>query len=506
MGKLSFSSALQKKDGVTVIKLNPTEEQRTILKEETDEVLNSSFDILGRNAKISFKKLDTVGMSAIIIDDDYPIQQNESGELEIDIRGDEAVERRRKRALKDFKENATLVLINLRFAIEGNAQVMLPKPRKHKPLSDRTRAFIKKQFGIDDLTDDQKMAVNIAINTPDVAVVQGPPGTGKSTVVAVICQRLMEIAEKEDKIDKAILVSAFQNDTVEHIASKIYTNGLPTIKVGKDVQGIKAEESFIFKMKASIDDAIHNLAPKSKTLRISKQLSDILAMLDSEGNENEVKERIAQIVATETISEDLRREWDNLTHSIKIDASEKDKLISAVKGIRTDRDSYSDDGFLKIRKLLKSSVPLTDAERQILENAPIDEDDLSDDYLVNLKVIQDKYMKALLADSNTVKGGVNMALKSWIQEAINEFREKEELSYEDPDTFITATLESLREELFGNTEYIKDDSLRGFNLMDIIPLSLGVNVKNNSSDPEIKKEGHIMNVLIKRGSKILLFS
>ena len=53
---------------------------------------------------------------------------------------------------------------------------------------------------------------------------------------------------------------------------------------------------------------------------------------------------------------------------------------------------------------------------------------------------------------------------------------------------------------------IKDDSLRGFNLMDIIPLSLGVNVKNNSSDPEIKKEGHIMNVLIKRGSKILLFS
>ena len=48
------------------------------------------------------------------------------------------------------------------------------------------------------------MAVNIAINTPDVAVIQGPPGTGKSTVVAVICQRLMEIAEKEDKIDKTL--------------------------------------------------------------------------------------------------------------------------------------------------------------------------------------------------------------------------------------------------------------------------------------------------------------
>ena len=48
----------------------------------------------------------------------------------------------------------------------------------------------------------------------------------------------------------------------------------------------------------------------------------------------------------------------------------------------------------------------------------------------------------------------------------------------------------------------KDDNLKGFNLMDITPLSLGLNVKNNSTDPEIQKEGHLMSVLIKRGSKI----
>jgi len=48
----------------------------------------------------------------------------------------------------------------------------------------------------------------------------------------------------------------------------------------------------------------------------------------------------------------------------------------------------------------------------------------------------------------------------------------------------------------------KDDNFKGFNLMDITPLSLGVNIKNNSKDPEIQKEGHIMSVIIKRGSKI----
>jgi len=48
----------------------------------------------------------------------------------------------------------------------------------------------------------------------------------------------------------------------------------------------------------------------------------------------------------------------------------------------------------------------------------------------------------------------------------------------------------------------KDDNLKAFNLMDITPLSLGLNVKNNSKDPEIQKEGHLMSVIIKRGSKI----
>ena len=50
----------------------------------------------------------------------------------------------------------------------------------------------------------------------------------------------------------------------------------------------------------------------------------------------------------------------------------------------------------------------------------------------------------------------------------------------------------------------KDSNLYGFNLMDITPLSLGINVKNNSKDPEIQKEGHLMSVIIKRGSKIPL--
>ena len=48
----------------------------------------------------------------------------------------------------------------------------------------------------------------------------------------------------------------------------------------------------------------------------------------------------------------------------------------------------------------------------------------------------------------------------------------------------------------------KDYKFPEFTLMDITPLSLGVSVKNNSLNPEIQKEGNLMSVIIKRGSKI----
>ena len=49
---------------------------------------------------------------------------------------------------------------------------------------------------------------------------------------------------------------------------------------------------------------------------------------------------------------------------------------------------------------------------------------------------------------------------------------------------------------------IKDDNFKRFNLMDITSLSLGLNIRNNSKDPEIQKEGYLMDVIIKRGLKI----
>ena len=48
----------------------------------------------------------------------------------------------------------------------------------------------------------------------------------------------------------------------------------------------------------------------------------------------------------------------------------------------------------------------------------------------------------------------------------------------------------------------RDSFVSTFNLMDITPFSLGTNIVNKSKNKEIKKEGDLMSVIIKRGTKI----
>ena len=52
----------------------------------------------------------------------------------------------------------------------------------------------------------------------------------------------------------------------------------------------------------------------------------------------------------------------------------------------------------------------------------------------------------------------------------------------------------------------RDASINNFIFLDITPLSLGTNVINKSQDPDIKKEGDLMSIIIKRGTFLPTFS
>ncbi len=331
IGELSFSRIRFLPDGITRIRINNlSEELKISIKENTDDLLNTSFE-LSKEEESNNNDNKRYLIKSISNDFSFELYDElssipEKGRFIISLVGDEIVNKRREWALKSLRENRKFVTQNLLFAIEGSSEAMLPKKRKEKALTERTRKFLIEKFGINDLTPNQKEAVEIAINTPDIAIIQGPPGTGKSTVVAAICDRLIEIEEKNVNSGgnefankkKLILVSAFQNDTVEHIASKIYTLGLPTIKIGKETQSnIRAEDKLIEEMKLCIDDSLQRLSLKGTSNRLSKKLNDIKSVYLAEKKEDKLKQEIDAMV-NNLDSDELWNEWKELTEDKKL--------------------------------------------------------------------------------------------------------------------------------------------------------------------------------------------
>lgn len=463
IGELSYSIIRHLDDGVTRIRINNlTEDLKSTIKDNKDDILNTSLEIPNENTSDT-KSDNSKRFRVKSVNNDFTFDLYdeleilpEKGKLTISLVGDEIVHKRRERALKELIEKPNFILRNLKFAIEGYADAMLPKKRKEKALTERTRKFLKEKFGIDDLTENQKEAVEIAINTPDIAVIQGPPGTGKSTVIAAICDRLIEIAEKSERDNaKLILVSAFQNDTVEHIASKIFTLGLPTIKIGKETQSnIRAEDELINKIRLSIDNSLQNLSKKGNAHRVSKRLSDLKKLYESENNEAKLKSEIETLIKTISISDELWNSWQEINDNAMFNDDSLEKNLKLLRGLRTDIQSYNDDGYEKIVRLQKSDLPFSNSEKDLLEDAPFDNPDES--FLEKLKQLKEKYLEQLNEMNNKISSGNNIAIIHWLDAAIQYFKQKEAIDYQDEETFLAAILEELREDLDGNAEYIRN--------------------------------------------------
>lgn len=103
-------------------------------------------------------------------------------------------------------------------------------PNKIKPLS----AFVTERVFGNPPTGMQRKAIEIALNTPDIALIQGPPGTGKTTVITAIIERLNELADKrENNMKGVVLLTGLQHDAVENMIDRLSLNGLPVPKFGK---------------------------------------------------------------------------------------------------------------------------------------------------------------------------------------------------------------------------------------------------------------------------------
>lgn len=156
-------------------------------------------------------------------DDRVPL---EDGFIFVSLGGDEVRIARRTAAWERIR-SCTNPLPQLGMMIEGQ-----PVPERHsrhlKPVTKAVRDVFANP------NDRQRLALEVALNTPDIALVQGPPGTGKTRVIAALQARL---AEKDEGVDPDglsgnTLLTSFQHDAVENAAAATRVMGLPAVKVG----------------------------------------------------------------------------------------------------------------------------------------------------------------------------------------------------------------------------------------------------------------------------------
>ena len=120
------------------------------------------------------------------------------------------------------------------------------------------------------------------------------------------------------------------------------------------------------------------------------------------------------------------------------------------------------------------------------------------DALNDAKINKNEINEIILVGGSSKIRKIKLLLKELFE--INYKKERDENIINDfinPDEVISygATLMA-KNILYKSSEFLY------FNIFDIIPFSLGINIKNESKNPEIKKEGDLMKVIMKTGTKI----
>lgn len=284
---------------------------------------------------------------------------------------------------------------NARIAIEAGLGVPtlnrllqdLPVPRQRPSNLPGLTLYSKKIFGSGKATDKQEMAIDAALNTPDVALIIGPPGTGKTQVIAALERRLAELNEGH-AISQQVLISSFQHDAVENALERTDVYGLPAIKVGsRRLDGVQPIEAWRVAHVAKLDGTIQHLREAEPSAVLLEQLDRLLNQLLIAGVSHDqraekfavLNDLLMQLAKAVRIrpSVNWQSKWaDYCESSLNLTSKQNDlsnakrlRLTRAVRSLRVLNTSFQDDGSrraLLVLSLVKDMPQLCEAHESAL--------------------------------------------------------------------------------------------------------------------------------------------
>lgn len=289
--------------------------------------------------------------------------------ISLSIYGDARQIERRKKS-RDLILNGEAANPNIACVIEGIPYRAAARHKRVAPLSPRVTEKVFRN----DPTLRQTEAVDIALNTPDIAIIQGPPGTGKTTVITAIIERLNELADKTRSQQGEVLVTSLQHDAVANIQSRLHINSLPTVKFGKRAGEESDLDESVEKWRL---ENIEKLRQSSPMLRESDSEKDLdrafyrYTRTPSVHNAWKFLQCVKDTVLQEEVQESVRAIWQELEFQDRWEREEqfeeREEMIRLIRSLRTTAAGFADDGpktarallqFLKRNELLPADSPI----------------------------------------------------------------------------------------------------------------------------------------------------
>ena len=301
-------------------------------------------------AKPYFKvsNFDAASKTITLVTESMP---TESGTLILSLVGEIAQIKRRMTARRSILEGRS-ANPQLGPLIEEKGEVTPTRPpHKIKPLTAFVRNKVFPKYPPNIM---QERAIEVALNTPDIALIQGPPGTGKTTVIAAILERLNELSDKRGaNIKGMVLLTGFQHDAVENMTDGISLNGIPVPKFGKrsgaEEDDFSAFEKSLEKWCRTLAAELRERNPQIAEIERETEIKNLCLQYVRMPTRTLAANLVGQIASlgVHILGENVARHATNLAKNLSREEGindESGQLLNAVRRLRTRPESFADDG------------------------------------------------------------------------------------------------------------------------------------------------------------------